>query len=95
MPEREMITLTAEDGEKLSLLPLTETRLAGRSYLAAEETDPEDPGFEGEIYILRAAGDAGNGEYASYEIVEDENELMAVLVLLKDELEELGITVES
>ncbi len=94
MSEIEYITLTAEDGDELHLQPLAQTRLAGRRYLAAEETDPQVPEYEGEIYILRAAADPAEGEFESYEIVEDEDELMAVLVLLRDELDELGITVD-
>ncbi len=95
MSERDYITLTGEDGDRLCLQPLAQTRLAGRRYLAAEETDPEDEDFEGEIYILRSSAEEEDGDYEAYEIVEDEDELMAVLVLLKDELEELGITVDA
>ena len=95
MEELEIMTLTAEDGEQLCLPPLTENRLAGRKYLAAEEVDPEDPDFEGEIFLLRAAECSEDEAYEEYEIVTDENEMNAVLVLMQDELEELGITVEE
>ena len=57
--------------------------------------DPEDPDFEGEIFLLRAAECSEDEAYEEYEIVTDENEMNAVLVLMQDDLEELGITVEE
>lgn len=83
---------------------LEETRLAGRQYLLV--TDSEDG--DGDALILRADDvSAGGGtgsaepaadtemEEASYEIVEDEVELSAVLLLMRDSLEELGIEIEE
>lgn len=83
---------------------LEEAKLAGKQYLLV--TDSEDG--DGDALILRtgdvpAAGDPGSAgpaadaetEEASYEIVEDEAELSAVLLLMRDSLEELGIEIEE
>jgi hypothetical protein len=44
--------------------------------------------------ILRDDAEAGSSE-SLYEVVEDENELNAVLLLFSDKLEEMGILIEE
>lgn len=78
---------------------LEEERLGGRQYLLV--TDSEDG--DGDALVLRAGtagirGPAlpeGAQEEVSYEIVEDARELSAVLLLMRDALEELGIEVDA
>lgn len=86
-----------EGGPKEEFFVLEEARLAGRNYLLVTDSEEGD----GEALILReqtaASADedgAGQGE-TSYEIVEDDTELSAVLLLMRDTLEELGIEVEE
>ena len=82
---------------------LAETKLAGRQYLLVTDSEEGD----GEALILRTndadARGAGAGKeesgpgaqaYATYEIVEDERELSAVLIMMRDSLEDLGIEIE-
>ena len=55
-------------------------------------TDQEEG--DGMALILRDDADADSGE-SLYEVVEDENELSAVLLLFSDKLEEMGILIEE
>ena len=54
-----------------------------------EEKGEERPAGTG------SAGEGGTQELVSYEVVEDENELSAVLLLMRDALEDLGIEIEE
>lgn len=69
---------------------LEEAKLGGRQYLLV--TDSQDG--DGEALILRAGADASGSEI-TYEIVEEEQEQTAVLLLMRDSLEELGIEIEA
>lgn len=68
---------------------LDETKLAGKQYLLV--TDSEDG--DGDALILRSDPEDTDPD-STYEIVEDENELSAVLLLMRDTLEDLGIEIE-
>ena len=87
--------------EKIKLIPtdsteaeefyvLDEAKLGGKMYLLV--TDQEEG--DGMALILRDDADADSGE-SLYEVVEDENELSAVLLLFSDKLEEMGILIET
>ncbi len=87
--------------EKIRLIPtdsteaeefyvLEQARLGGKMYLLV--TDQEEG--DGMALILRDDADADSGE-SLYEVVEDENELSAVLLLFSDKLEEMGILIEE
>jgi hypothetical protein len=87
--------------EKIRLIPtdsteaeefyvLEQARLGGKMYLLV--TDQEEG--DGMALILRDDADADSGE-SLYEVVEDENELSAVLLLFSDKLEEMGILIED
>lgn len=69
---------------------LEEAVLGGKQYLLV--TDSQDG--DGEALILRA-DTGGEGTEVTYEIVEDDRELTAVLLLMRDSLEELGIEIEA
>ena len=64
----EKIILTGEDGEKLELYILEETRIGGMDYILASDVESGD----GNCYILKDKSDSADTE-AVYEIVEDEN----------------------
>ena len=87
--------------EKIRLIPtdsteaeefyvLEQAKLGGKLYLLV--TDQEEG--DGMALILRDDADADSGE-SLYEVVEDENELSAVLLLFSDKLEEMGILIEA
>jgi hypothetical protein len=87
--------------EKIRLIPtdsteaeefyvLEQAKLGGKMYLLV--TDQEEG--DGMALILRDDADADSGE-SLYEVVEDENELSAVLLLFSDKLEEMGILIEA
>ena len=87
-----------EDGEEpVEFYIVEETKLAGNQYVLVTDT----PDGDGEALILRArleaAAQGGDGaddhDQSMYEIVEDEQELSAVLLMMRDALEELGIEI--
>lgn len=69
---------------------LEETRLAGNQYLLVTDS----PDGDGEALILRARPEETDTD-SMFEIVEDEKELSAVLLLMRDSLEELGIEIQE
>ena len=69
---------------------LEEAVLGGKQYLLVKDSQDDD----GEALILRADA-GGDGTEVTYEIVEDDRELTAVLLLMRDSLEELGIEIEA
>ena len=86
--------------EKVSFIPEGETeaidfyiveqeRLAGRNYLLVTDSEEGD----GEALILRARPEETENE-SMYEIVDDDQEQTAVLLLMRDALEDLGIEIE-
>lgn len=93
--------------EKLQFIPegearavdfyvLAQTKLAGNEYVLVTDS----PEGDGEALILRARPAAARDQEPAdaradsmYEIVEEEQELSAVLLMLRDELEDLGIEI--
>ena len=69
---------------------LDEVKLGGKMYLLVTEEEEGD----GMCLILRDDSEQ-DSEESLYTVVEDENELSAVLLLLSDKLEELGILIEE
>ena len=69
---------------------LEEAVLGGKQYLLVTDSQDDD----GEALILRADA-GGDGTEVTYEIVEDDRELTAVLFLMRVSLEELGIEIEA
>ena len=69
---------------------LDEVKLGGKMYLLVTEEEEGD----GMSQILRDDSEK-DSEESLYTVVEDENELSAVLLLLSDKLEELGILIEE
>ena len=68
---------------------LDETMLGGKQYLLVTDS----PDGDGEALILRADPDE-TGNEITYEIVDDDREQTAILLLMRDSLEELGIEIE-
>ena len=79
------------DGEDhaVDFYVLEETKLGGVQYLLVTDTMDGD----GEALILRARPEETENE-RMYEIVDDDQEQTAVLLLMRDALEDLGIEIE-
>lgn len=84
------ITLQPDDSaQTVDFYVIDEAKLAGKTYLLVSDTEEGD----GEALILRE-GAGGTEPGPVYEIVDDDNEISAALMLFKDELDDLGILLE-
>ena len=94
----ERLKFQGEHGEALDFYVLEQTRLGGVNYLLAADSEEGD----GECVIFKDLSRLGrnypelgseDGEKESlYEIVEDEQELAAVLAVFEELLEDVDIT---
>ena len=90
MENNNMITLEDENGEKINLYILEETKFNGMYYILA--TDAEDD-EDGECYILKDVSEAGSDE-AIYHFVEDDEELDFMTKIFTELMEGEEITIE-
>ena len=81
----ERIIFTSEDGEDVEFFVLEQTRIAGVNYILVADSEEE----EAEALILKEQ--AGEGEEAIYEIVEDDNELNAISKVFIEMMEDVDI----
>ncbi len=81
---------SADSNEVEEFYILDQAKLGGKTYLLV--TDEEEG--DGMAMILRDDAQPG-AEEALYSVVEDDNELDALLLLFEDKLEELGILIEE
>ena len=86
----EKIRLTADDNTTIDFYILDQQKLGGISYLLVADSEEGD----GEALILKDTAGPLDPE-SIYEVVEDEREIDAVLVLFRDTLDELGILLEE
>ena len=86
MNEEKMITLETEDGERVDFYVLEETRINGTNYLLVTDSEEDD----GECLILKDMASEEEQE-SLYEIVEDEQELSAVLTVFEQLLDDVEI----
>ena len=84
----ERIIFTSEDGEDVEFYVLEQTRIAGVNYILVADSEEE----EAEALILKEQ--AGEGEEAVYEIVEDETELNAISKVFIEMMEDVDIEME-
>ena len=87
MTKTEKITFSLEGEEEQSFYVLEQTRLGGVNYLLAADSEEGD----GECVIFKDLSEDGEKE-SLYEIVEDEQELAAVLAVFEELLEDVDIT---
>lgn len=87
----EMVSFETEDGENVDFYILEQTMLGGINYiLVTDDTESE----EGTFLILKEVKDKkSEEEFVSYEIVEDDNELNAVVKVFDELLEDLDLEV--
>lgn len=82
----EKLTFQDENGDAAEFYVLEQTRVSGKNYLLVADSQDED----GECLILKDM--AGEEEKESlYEIVEDEQELDALLTIFGELLEDVDI----
>ena len=73
----EQVEFETEDGQKILMSVIEETTIAGVEYILVS-SDFDDESEEGEIEVLPLKLIKEEGEIASYETIEDEEELAAV-----------------
>ena len=69
---------------------IADTKLQGKNYILL--TDSPDSSDEGSFLVLRDNSSAGD-EYASYEEIEDEEELSAVIKIFNELLDDIDLEV--
>lgn len=85
----EKIVFETEDGN-VEFFVLEQTMLGGINYiLVTDDLNSE----EGSFLILKESGGVSEGDFASYEILEDENELKAVISIFDELLEDFDLEV--
>ncbi|MCR5516177.1 MAG: DUF1292 domain-containing protein [Lachnospira sp.] len=82
----EKISLVSEDGDKIELYVLEETRISGINYILVTESDDENE--DAEVYILKDTSKSTDAD-AIYEYVEDDSELDAVAKVFSELLEDV------
>ncbi len=86
--KNEKIVFETEDGVE-EFYVLEQTMLAGINYiLVTDDMDSEEGGF----LILKESA-SSEDDFASYEILEDENELNAVIKIFDELLEDIDLEV--
>lgn len=84
----EKITFTFEDtNETVDFFVLEQTKLNGATYILVADDESDDA----ECLILKET-ESGNNQDNLYDIVEDDNELMAVSKVFEELLEDVDIT---
>lgn len=81
--DRNIISITDEDGRDYELEVLASVNYHGAEYLALTPADAEDDAEELEVSILKSVEEDGEPMLLA---VEDEDELEAVYALLMDQL---------
>ena len=80
----ETIEITTDEGDVISLYVLEQTRLGGVNYLLVTE---EEDGDADAMILKEVSGE--EDEEGLYEIVDDDNELLAVSAVFEDLLDDI------
>ena len=87
--KNEKIVFETEDGVE-EFYVLEQTMLGGTNYiLVTDDVDSE----EGSFLILKESSGVSEDDFASYEILEDENELKSVIAIFDELLEDFDLEV--
>lgn len=92
MEDDKKITLETEDGERIDLTILEETRLGGMNYILV--TDAADDEEDGQCYILKDRSEKDDAD-AVYEFVEDEDELDYLFSIFSELVADLDLDLEK
>ncbi|MBS7009420.1 DUF1292 domain-containing protein [Anaerostipes sp.] len=88
MKDKESTILFLDDqGQEIEFMVLEQTTLAGTNYLLVADSVEED----GTVLIMKEI--SLDGEYVSYEIVEDEEELEIISKIFNELIEDFDLTV--
>lgn len=83
------IEFETEDGEKVSLFVLEQTRLSGVNYLLVADSEEDED--EADAYIMREV--TGNENESVYEMVEDDAELEALSKVFSELLDDVELEI--
>ena len=86
----ERLIFSGENGETAEMTVLAQVRMSGCDYLLAAAEEEE----EAEALILKDISGPEDAE-AQYVIVEDDDELRALIPLFEEELDDIGIDIEQ
>lgn len=81
--EPETIILTDEEGFEIELEVLEQTTIAGRTYILVLDAE------EDEVFLMREIPE--EGDYVSYEFVEDEEETDSIMKVFNELLDEIDL----
>lgn len=93
MSENGKIMLTADDGSEEAFFVLEKAEIAGASYLLV--TEAEGAAAEAEEADALILKEIQEDEMATYEVVEDEKELMIISKYFEELLEDIELKVEE
>lgn len=93
------IVLTAEDGSEEAFFVVEKAEIAGREYLLVTDQDlgetgstEKDGGEEAEALILRVNDDDTENETLTYDVVEDEKELMILSKYFEELVDDIDLS---
>ena len=87
------IEFETEDGDKVLFAVLEQTTLGGVNYLLVEAEDLEEAEDEGSFLVLKEQRDDSAGDMTTFDIVDDEKELEAVIRIFDELLVDLDLEV--
>ncbi len=87
------IEFETEDGDKVLFAVLEQTTLGGVNYLLVEAEDLEEAEDEGSFLVLKELRDDSAGDMTTFDIVDDEKELEAVIRIFDELLVDLDLEV--
>ncbi len=92
MDEEKIITLETEDGERIDLSILEETRINGMNYILV--TDAAEEEEDGQCYILKDRSEKDAAD-AVYEFVDDDDELDYLFKIFSELVADLDLDLEK
>lgn len=91
MNEEKIITLETDDGERIDLSILEETRINGMNYILVTDAAEEE---DGECYILKDRSGKDEAD-AVYEFVDDDDELDYLFRIFSELVADLDLDLEK
>lgn len=94
MDSSKSIFFLTDEGEKIEMMILEQTTVAGCNYLLVEEAPGEESSDDTTVYIMKADPQASAEEMSVYEFVEDEAELEFVSKIFEQLIDDVDIIME-
>ncbi len=85
------VTFLTEDGEQVEFFILEQTMIAGINYILVTDDVQDEEAF---VYIMKEKPGEVQGELNTYEMVEDDEELLSVSKVFEQLMEDIDIKVE-